>query len=108
MNKIRYICNDRSISVEAEDVPSNKRIVVTIRVNNKPAWQFSFRMSLGQDGNMLEVLNSKAAYACRKLAAMSKWDAEELCEADKMMICVYAWRNLKEVRTKLGTLVWQR
>lgn len=110
MNKVRYVCNDRSMSIEAEDLPGVRRIMVTIGVNNKTAWQFSFRASLDMAAQekLSEILNRKTALACRRLVTMSKTEAEDLCEASKMMICLYAWQHLKEVRTKLGTIVWER
>jgi len=110
MNKVRYVCNDRSISIEAEDLPGVRRILVTIGVNSQTAWQFSFQVSLDMavQEKISEILNRKTALACRRLETMSKTEAEDLCEANKMMICLYAWQNLKDVRTKLGTIVWER
>jgi hypothetical protein len=107
MNKVRYVCNNRNISVEAEELPGIRRVMITIAVNNKPAWQFSFIAPLNQQDKTKD-LNAKTALVCRRLEAMSKRDAEDMCEPEKMMICLYAWELLKEVRTKLGTIIWAR
>lgn len=109
MNKVRYVCNDRNIAIEAEDLPGIRRILITISVNNKPAWQFSYVATLDQESDKIsELLDRKTAYACAKLVALPKDKAENLCDANKVMICLYAWQNLKEVRTWLGNTIWKR
>ena len=109
MNKVRYVCNDKNIAVEAEDLPGIRRILITISVYNKPAWQFSYVATLDQENDKIsELLDRKTARGCAKLASLSKDEAENLCDANKVMICLYAWQNLKEVRTWLGNTLWKR
>ncbi len=108
MNKIRYICNDRNMAVEAEDLPGIRRTKVTVIVYNKPAWEIYFRSSLDQDTETAKLLDKKTAVACRKLTSMTEKAVEDTTEANKVMIALYARTHLKEVRTKLGNTIWQK
>ena len=108
MNKSTYVCNDRSIKIEAEDLPGMRRIVITLSVNEKPAWKIPFPNSLSSVDKMSERLDRHTTQACQKVVSMSKWQVENYADADKVMTSLYVWRHLKEVRTKLGNVIWTK
>ncbi len=108
MNKSTYVCNDRSIRIEAEDLPGVRRIAVTFSVNNKQAWQLMYRNSLDKNDKISERLDQHTTAACEKIALMSKRQVEDYVEPDMVMISLYIWQHLKEVRTRLGNIIWTK
>ncbi len=109
MNKVRYICNDRNIAVEVEDLPGIRRTRVTIFVYKKVAWEFYFRASLDQNIETEAYLERKVVAGCKRLMSLTEKQVEEEVEdANRVMIALYARTHLKELRTKLGTIVWQK
>ena len=108
MNKSTYVCNDRSIRIEAEDLPGARRIVITLSVNSKQAWQFMYRNPLDRNDKISERLDHHTTAACEKISLMSKRQIEDYVDPDKIMISLYIWQHLKEVRTKIGNVIWAK
>jgi hypothetical protein len=104
-NKFQYVCEPNSIKIVAQIAPSaHGKINVTLYVDEREALFGSYRV---QDLEV-ETINSRVATFCDGLALFTDEDIQSYVSEDKSTLARHAYRFLKEVRNKLGRLIWKR
>tara|TARA_R110000824_G_scaffold136475_1_gene300135 strand:+ start:211 stop:567 length:357 start_codon:yes stop_codon:yes gene_type:complete len=104
-NKFQYVCEPNSIKIIAQIAPSaHGKINVTLYINEKEALFGSYRVI---DLEM-ETINNRVATFCDGLALFTEEDIQSYITVEKSTLARHAYRSLKEVRNKLGRLIWKR
>ena len=101
--KIDFCCSPRSFRLQAEENLSRRTITISFFVGEKEAHRISFRGTLANFGDEQELTKLTKENIER---FMSQSDRYVKNHVDFLGQTVYT--GLKEVRTKLGTLLWKR
>ena len=80
------------------------KINITLFIDEKEALNGTYRVK-NLDG---ETLNAKVATFCSGIALFTENDIRSYVTDDRSALARNANRYLKEVRNKLGTLVWRK
>ena len=100
-----YVCepNEMKIIVEISSTHGSS-INVKLFVNNKAALTGHYTV----DDLGIDTINDRVRTFCKGLSLFTEKDIKSYVEADKFVPALYAWRNLKTVRNKLGRSIWSR
>ena len=101
--KVDYVCSPTSFRLRAEENMSMRFITITFFVGERIAHEFKYRGSLQHFGDR-DALTELVRTSVEKFMSQSKKSAQT--NVDFLGETVYS--GLKEVRTKLGTLLWKR
>jgi hypothetical protein len=103
--RFHYVCEPNSITIVVEIAPSaHGKINVTLYINEKEALYGSYRV----DSLDLDTINNRVATFCNGLSLFTEEDIQTYVSEDKSTLARYAYKTLKEVRNKLGRLIWKR
>ena len=103
-NVYKYVCIPNNITIIAEDGNINRRLNVTLYVNEKDALYGSYSIA---DYTQDEA-NEKVKTFCNGMLMFTEDEIQDWVEEDKVMLALNAYRRLQQVRTTAGNFVWSR
>jgi len=100
-----YVCEPNNMRILVEIAPSaHGKINVTLFIDEKEALFGTYRVkNLDKD-----TLNERVATFCKGIAMFSEDDIRSYVTEDRSILARNAKRYLKEVRNKLGSLIWRK
>ena len=100
-----YVCEPHNMRILVEIAPSaHGKINVTLFIDEKEALFGTYRVKNLDSA----TLNDRVATFCTGIAMFSEDDIRSYVAEDRSVLARSAKRYLKEVRNKLGTLIWRR
>jgi len=104
-SKFHYVCEPNSMNIIAEIAPSaHGKINVILYINGKETLYGTYMV----ENLDIDTINSRVATFCKGITFFTEEDIQMYVDIDKATLARYAYRSLKEVRNKLGRLIWKR
>ena len=103
-NDYDFACEPSSIRIFARDSIINKKLDVELQVNGKSALFGSYYI---RDYTPEETIE-KIKIFCDAILTFTEDEIQDYVDADRIMLALNAYRFLKTVRTKGGSLIWER
>ena len=102
---IDYVCDPSTIKIEAVHGVGEKYIHICSKVSNKVALEASYIFRLTEEK---EDFHEKVRAFCNAILMFTEKEVQHYVNADRIMPALYTFRNLKEVRSRSGNLIWSR
>ena len=104
-NNFDYVCEPNNMRILVEIAPSaHGKINITLLIDEKEALYGTYKIkSLNSD-----TINERVATFCKGICSFSEHDIQSYVTEDRTVLARTAYRYLKEVRNKRGTLIWKR
>ena len=104
-NKFEYVCDPNSMKIVVHASSRHGGTIdVVLFVNNKEALVGNYKVSDLDPATM----DQKIQTFCKGISLFSEKDIKEYVQEDKVTLALYVRKSLKEVRNKLGRLIWNR
>ena len=100
-----YVCAPSGIKIEANYPLGSQYLNIEIAYGNKRGFNGQYKIRLPYNR---EVIDDRVAVFCNAMLMFTEEEINDYVEEDSFMPALYVFRNLKEVRTKSGNLVWKR
>ena len=100
-----YVCEPNNMRILVEIAPSaSGKINITLFIDKREALYGAYKVkNLNSD-----TINERVATFCKGIASFSEHDIQSYVTLDRSALARTANLYLKEVRNKLGTLIWRR
>jgi len=103
--KYEYISNSKEITIKVEKMDNSaKGVSVAAYYGDKLAIFAPYKELILTEDKANDIVN----HFCKTLSTFTEAEIQEHIDKDKIMIALNIRRSLKEVRNKLGKLIWRK
>ena len=100
----RYVCEPNSMSIVAQDSTKHRAISVSLYIEDKEVITNLYRVRTMEK----KEVNDRVIEFCDGIVSFSEEAIQRWSEQGRVSLALFANRSLKEVRNKLGTLIWRK
>ena len=106
LRNVKYICDPRSITIEANFPLSSRYVELLIKINNVPAYNQHYRTNSYPAKK--EDYDQYIKRFCTSFMNFTDSEIDYYTNADEYMLALNVHKNLNKVLHKSGVVVWTR